>query len=78
MKLETLIFGGIETSICMWSGQAFASNISTFLYSHSVLIIFPMSALILLYIIFLLYFGANTIDIYNSIAYVINFRYPLG
>ena len=61
MKFDTAILGGIFTSIWMWSLHACASTISTPLYLHSCLIIFPMSNLNLPYISFLLYFGINTI-----------------
>ena len=41
---DTLYLGGMDTSICMWSLQASASNISTCLYSHNSLNIIPISA----------------------------------
>ena len=56
---DTANLGGIITNI--WSFIACASIISTSLYSHSVLKIFPISLFICPYISFLLYFGINTI-----------------
>ena len=41
MKLDTESFGGIATSMCMWSGQTSASIISTPFHSHSFLKILP-------------------------------------
>lgn len=52
--------GGILTSICMWSGHASASIISTPFCSHSFLNISPMSFFNCPYISFRRYFGANT------------------
>lgn len=49
------------TSICMWSGQACASIISTPFWLHSYLSISPTSLLIFPYTSFRLYFGAKTI-----------------
>ena len=40
------IFGGIDTSKCMWSGQASASIISTPFHLHNFLIICPISPFI--------------------------------
>lgn len=60
MNCATLIFGGIFTSICMWSGQALASIISTFFTSHNFRSICPISVFIFPYISCLRYFGANT------------------
>ena len=60
INCATLILGGMLTNMCMWSGHASASRISTLFCSHSFLRIWPMSALIFPYISFLRYFGANT------------------
>ena len=57
----TLIWGGIATNMCIWSGQHSPSITSTPLRSLKSLNIFPMSALIFPYITCLLYFGAKTI-----------------
>lgn len=61
MKFDTAIFGGILTSIWIWSIHACASIISTPLYSHNWRRITPISFLNLPYISFLLYLGINTI-----------------
>lgn len=42
-KLETLIFSGISTNICIWSTQACTSIIVTPFHSQSCLNIFPIS-----------------------------------
>ena len=55
-----LICGGILTSICMWSGHASASMMSTSFCSHSFLRICPISFFNVPYISFLRYFGAKT------------------
>src|SRR5574344_402370 len=60
MNDDTLIFGGIRTSMWMWSGIAWASMISTPLYSQSRRMYFPMSVRNFAYIAFLRYFGVNT------------------
>lgn len=52
MKLHMLIFGGISTNMCTWSGQISAIDS---------LSIFPISTRYFCSNIFLLYFGANTI-----------------
>ena len=61
MKDDTLNFGGIFTSMWIWSHIAWASTISTPLYSHNLLRYFPISVLNLAYIAFRRYFGVNTI-----------------
>jgi len=61
MKLDTLIFGGMLTSKCTWSGIMWPSIISTPLYLHNVFIISCILSRYWLYIIFRLYFGVNTI-----------------
>ena len=61
MNCATLRYGGILTSIWMWSLQHSAAIISTSFLSHNSLRIFPISAFISPYIACLLYFGANTI-----------------
>ena len=60
IKLDTLIFGGILISRCTWSDIICPSSISTPLYLHRVRIISCKSARYWLYMIFLLYFGTNT------------------
>ena len=61
-NLLTLIFGGIVTSMCIWSLHALASMISTPSHrSHICRNIFPIAALYFPYMICLRYFGANTI-----------------
>ena len=60
MKLDTLIFGGILTSIWTWSGIRCPSITSTPLYPHSSLRISPIDLRYWLYIIFRLYLGVNT------------------
>ena len=57
---DTLYFGGILSSIWIWSGHASASIISIPFCWHNCLYIFPIFALISLYIAILLYLGANT------------------
>ena len=61
MNCAILIYGGILTSICMWSTHASASIISTPFCSHSFRNISPISFFNVPYISFLRYFGANTI-----------------
>ena len=61
INCDTLRYGGMHTSIWIWSGHASASIISTFFCSHSFLSISPMSCLSFPYISFLLNFGAKTI-----------------
>lgn len=53
-------FGCMDTNICIWSGHASASNISTPFHSHNFLMICPMSPLLFPYITCLRYFRANT------------------
>ena len=43
MNCATLKYGGMLTSICMWSMHASASSISTFFCLHKVRSISPMS-----------------------------------
>ena len=52
MKIDILIFGGISTNMCTWSGHASAYKSFTPFRSHNCLSIFPISCL--------LYFGAKT------------------
>ena len=56
----TEYFGGMLTSMCTWSGIRCPSIISTPLYSHNCRNIFATLSLYWLKIIFLLYFGVNT------------------
>ena len=60
INCDTLIYGGILTRRCMWSGHASPSIISTFISLHNFLIISMISWRTVLYITFLRYFGANT------------------
>lgn len=61
LNWATLNLGDMLTSICMWSGHALTSIISTpFLSHHNNLSILPISAFIYPYIICLLNFGAKT------------------
>ena len=60
-KPETDIFGGISTSMWMWSGHTSASTIFTCLNSQSFLKIFPISSLLFPKNACLRYLGANTI-----------------
>ena len=76
MKLDTLILGGMATSMCTWSGIRCPSIISTPLYSQSFLSISPMSFLTWLYMTFLLYFGVNTMW-YLHIHFVCDRLYAL-
>ena len=69
IKLDTLIFGGILTSSCTCSGIICPSIISTPLYLHNCRKISLMLALYWLYIIFLLYFGVNTICVHLSMMW---------
>ena len=61
IKPDTLIFGGISTSMCTWSGHISASIIFTPFHSHNCLSIFPIASRFSLKNTFLRYFGANTI-----------------
>ena len=61
MKLDTLILGGISTSMWIWSGHTSASIIVTPFHPHNSHKIFPISARFSLYNTFRRYFGANTI-----------------
>lgn len=58
---DTLSFGGISTSMWIWSGPPSASMIFTPFHLHRSRSIFPISPLCSPQNIFLLYFGANTI-----------------
>jgi len=58
---DTLIFGGISTSIWIWSGHASACIIWTSFRLHNILNIFAMSCFNSPYITFLRNFGAKTI-----------------
>ena len=55
-----LIYGGILTSICIWSGHASASMLSAPFCSHSFRSISPISFRSAPYISLRRYFGANT------------------
>ena len=55
-----LIYGGILTNICIWSGHASASIISAPFCSHSFRSISPISFRSVPYISLRRYFGANT------------------
>ena len=72
-------FGGMDTNICIWSGHASASNISTPFHSHNFPMICPMSPLIFSYITCLRYFRANTMWYlqFNVVCYTIcvNFHF---
>ena len=59
--LETLYFGGIDKSKCIWSGIMCPSIISIHLYLHNLCIMFTISRLYWLNSIFRLYLGVNTI-----------------
>ena len=61
LKLDSLIWGGIHTNQCIWSGQASNSIISTPFHWHSFLFICPMSCLIFPYFTCLRYLGATTL-----------------
>ena len=61
IKFNTPIFSGMLISIYRWSFIKCPSIISTPLYSHNLLKIFPTLFLYWLYIIFRLYLGVNTI-----------------
>lgn len=61
MNPETLILGGILTSICMWSGHTSPSIISTPFHWQSWRSISRISRLFSAKNTFRLYFGANTI-----------------
>ena len=54
------MLGGISTNICMWSGHTSASTIFTPFLLHNMLNILAISRFNCPYIIFLRYFGANT------------------
>ncbi len=60
MKLDTLILGGMLTSMWTWSGIRCPSIISTPLYLHRLRNISPSESLYWLYISLRLYFGVNT------------------
>ena len=60
MKLLTLIFGGILTSRCIWSGHTSPSIISTPFHWHNCRSISRISVRFSPKNTFLLYFGANT------------------
>ena len=61
MKPETLILGGMLTSICMWSGHTSPSMISTPFHWHNWRNISRISMRFSSKNTFRLYFGANTI-----------------
>ena len=61
IKLAMLVFGGMLSKRCIWSGIICPSIISTLLYLHKVFIISCKSFRVWLYIIFLRYFGTITI-----------------
>ena len=60
MKLDTLILGGMLTSMWTWSGIRCPSIISTPLYLHRLRNISPSESLSWLYISLRLYYGVNT------------------
>ena len=61
MKYDTLYFGGVDTKICTWSTIKCPSIISTPLYLHNFVSIFPILLLYWLSITFHLYLGVNII-----------------
>ena len=65
-RLDTLILGGMLTSVCAWSGIRCPSMISTPLRWQSCLRISPRSLRHWLQMTFLLYFGANTMRYLQS------------